>query len=125
MAKDDHFWLMVSYITGALIFSYVYWLAFEAVGIQTDFLELYDWYRGSAIAGSLLLGALTIYFVSRDKDREEYFLNSIGELRKVTWPSLEDTRKMTIIVCVVVAIFAGILFVFDVVWARVLKLIIA
>jgi preprotein translocase subunit SecE len=37
---------------------------------------------------------------------------------------MDDTRKMTMIVCVVVVIFSIILTVFDVVWARLLKLLI-
>jgi len=43
----------------------------------------------------------------------------------VTWPSMPDTRRMTLIVCVVVGIFAVILAVFDLVWAKILGLLIA
>ena len=41
----------------------------------------------------------------------------------MTWPSVEDTKKMTVIVVVVCAIFAVILAAFDVVWAKLFRLL--
>jgi preprotein translocase subunit SecE len=65
------------------------------------------------------------FYLGSNKERHEYFLAAIGELRKVTWPSMPDTRRMTLIVCVVVGIFAVILAIFDFVWAKMLGLLIA
>jgi len=126
MPKDDAFWLSVGYIAAAAIFAYVMWLALETLGVQTGWVERYEeWYNPASIALSLLVGVVAVLYLRSSAERQEYFLSSIAEVRKVSWPSLEDTRKMTIIVCVVVAVFSAILAVFDVVWAGILKKIIA
>jgi preprotein translocase SecE subunit len=125
MPKDDAFWLTVGYLVFAGLISYVAWLAFETVGIQTGWAERYDqWYNPTSVGVSLVIGLLATFILRHSKERQEYFLSSIAEVRKVSWPSLDDTRKMTIIVCIVVAVFSVILSVFDVVWAAVLKKII-
>jgi preprotein translocase subunit SecE len=46
-------------------------------------------------------------------------------MRKVQWPDWENTKKLTMIVCVVVAVFSVILTVFDLAWAKLLKLLLA
>lgn len=125
MPKDDNFWLNVGYIATAALFSYVLWLAAETIGIQTGWLERFDeWYNPVAGGVSVILGVAVVAYFRTSKEKNEYFLSAIAELRKVSWPSLDDTRRMTIIVCVVVAIFAVILSVFDIFWAKVLKYII-
>ena len=73
----------------------------------------------------VVFAAASTYYLTRDKGRDDYFLASIGEIRRVTWPNFIDTRRMTIVVCVVVGVFAAILFVFDFLWAEVLKLLLS
>ena len=46
------------------------------------------------------------------------------ELKKVVWPSKEDTRKNTTVVLVVVLIAAAVLFVLDAIFGGILGLII-
>jgi len=126
MQKDDAFWLNVCYVALTLMAAYVYWKAINTVGIETGWLERYDqWFVPGNHIGSIALGLLTVFLLRRSPERNEYFLESIGELRKVVWPSFDDTRKMTIIVCVVVAVFSAVLAVFDVAWSYVLKQIIS
>ena len=47
-----------------------------------------------------------------------------SELKKVVWPSKEDTRKNTTVVLVVVLIAAAVLFVLDAIFGGILGLII-
>jgi preprotein translocase subunit SecE len=72
-----------------------------------------------------VLGGLSLWLLRRSKERNEYFLDAIGELRKVSWPSSADTKRLTMVVCVVVGIFSVILMVFDIVWAAMLKYLLA
>jgi preprotein translocase subunit SecE len=123
MSKDDNTWLNVAYICFALLIAYVAFKAIEMAGIQSAWIERYEWYYPAAQLGSLVIGALTTFWVRRDKNRNEYLLSSITELRKVTWPTWSDTKRMTLVVCVVVGIFAVILSIFDFAWARVLKVL--
>lgn len=124
MGKDDFFWLTLAYFIAGALFSYCFWLSFQTLGIETGWIDRYDeWYDPVSIGVSLVLGTLIILVSRRDKEREAYFLESIAELRRVTWLSLEDTKKLTIIVCVVVVIFAAVLAVFDLGWSKILGLI--
>ena len=122
MAKDDAFWLNACYVTFALLVAYAAKMAIETLGIQMDWIERYDsWYSYIMYGGAMVIGVAGALFLRSDTDRHEYFLASIGEVKKVTWPTLLDTRRMTIIVSIVVAVFAGILTVFDTVWSFLLK----
>ena len=47
-----------------------------------------------------------------------------SELKKVVWPSKEDTRKNTTVVLVVVLIAAAVLFILDAIFGGILGLII-
>jgi preprotein translocase SecE subunit len=126
MEKDDATWLNVSYALFGLFCAFVAWKAVFTVGVQTAWVEKFDsWYSlvntGVAIVG----GVAGFVWIGHNAERKEYHLSVIGELRKVSWPSWEDTKKMTIIVAVVVAVFSVIVSIFDAGWAWVLKAIIA
>ncbi len=125
MSKDDATWLKISYLVFALILAYTTSRAMETIGVHTGWVERFDWYPTASIIACIIVGGLGTWVLAANKERNEFFLASIGELRKVTWPSFIDTRRMTIVVCIVVGIFAAILAVFDLIWAQVLKLLMA
>lgn len=126
MNKDDATWLRIAYIVFAGISAFTFWKASETLGIQTGWVDRYsEIFPIAASLGSLGLGLLLTLWVSRDRERHDYFLASITELRKVTWPSMPDTRRMTIVVCVVVGFFAVVLALFDLLWTKVLGMILA
>ena len=123
MQKDDATWLKLSYLVCALISSFVMWKFFQTLGIQFSWLDKYSWFQSVAIVASLAIGFLFVFWLKSDKERDEYFLQSIAELRKVTWPSAAETKQKTIVVCVVVGVFAVILAFFDFVWTKALGLL--
>jgi preprotein translocase subunit SecE len=125
MNKDDSYWLKLAYVTFAALVALAFYKAFGTAGVQTGWTDQLDWYQPASTAASLALGVAAGFLLASNKDRHEYFLAAIGELRKVTWPSMSDTRRMTMIVCVVVGIFAVILAIFDFIWAKFLGLLIA
>jgi len=51
-------------------------------------------------------------FVSR------YFRETIGELRKVTWPTRQEATSLTIVVLIVVAVMSTFLGVLDMIYTR-------
>lgn len=119
MNKDDSYWLKVAYVIFAAIAGYTMYKATGTLGIQMGWSDRYDaWYQTAGTAFSVVFALLATWYLAHDKERGAYFLAAIGELRKVTWPSMPDTRRMTLIVCVVVGIFAAILAVFDLIWAK-------
>lgn len=48
----------------------------------------------------------------------------VGEIRKIVWPSLHDTRFMTIVVCVMVMVSSVIISSFDFVSAYVINMVV-
>ena len=125
MQKDDATWLKIAYVISALIIGYTTMKAMGTLGIQSGWGQRYEWFPMLSMAVSVAVGVLGVWSLQNNKERHEYFLASIAEIRRVTWPSFMDTRRMTIVVCVVVGIFAAILAVFDFLWAEILKQLLA
>ena len=126
MQKDDATWLRTAYSVFTLLAAFVFWKLFMFIGLKTGWLERYEagFNVGSVLAG-VVCGVLLTWLIASDKERHEYLLASVGEMRKVQWPDWENTKKLTMIVCVVVAVFSVILTVFDMAWAKLLKLLLA
>jgi preprotein translocase SecE subunit len=115
--EDDSTWLNVALTAFALCVALVVWQALTAISLTYGWTEKFEaWLPATIVAVSLALGGVAAWLLNSDAERHEYFLACIAELRKVSWPSMDDARKMTLIVCVVVVIFSAILTVFDVAW---------
>lgn len=56
-------------------------------------------------------------FVSR------YFRETVGELRKVTWPTRQEATSLTIVVLIVVTVMSAFLGVLDFIYSRFFVLI--
>ena len=124
MKKDDAFYLRLAYVVFAGLLAFTLYKALGSVGVQTGFSEKFDeLFQPASLILALIGGAATVLVLARNKERHDYYLASVGELRKVTWPGFLDTRRMTIVVCVVVGIFALVLAAFDLIWAEVLGMI--
>lgn len=122
MEKDDATWLNICYVGFAAVCAFVAYRAIDSVGVQMGFTERYDeWFPAFNNLGAIAFGAAVALWVRSSDMRREYHVATIGELRKVTWPSLPDTKKMTAVVAVVVAIFSVILSAFDLLWSAALK----
>jgi preprotein translocase SecE subunit len=123
MSKDDKTWLNICYAGFFIVVAYFVHKAVFTLGVQLGWTEKYDeWYSlVNNVTCVVLSGGIT-FWLQRSSVRHEYYLSAIGEIRKVTWPSIPDTKKMTIIVAVVVGIFSVILSAFDVAWSRILQL---
>lgn len=122
MVKDDGYWVNVAYIAGFLILFYVYYQLLQSVGLTTGWLERYSsWYNIVSTLGGAVLSALSVWAYVKPAARREHHRHVIAELRKVTWPSAANTKKMTWVVVIVVAIFSVILGAFDFVWSWLLQ----
>ena len=99
---------------------------FQTVGIQTGWGEKYiEWYPSLSTVGGLVIGAVGTWIYAKKDGRRQHHINVIKELAKVTWPSADDTKRMTWVVVVVVAFFAAVLALFDLGWSWMLKQILA
>ncbi len=126
MSKDDATWLNICYVAFGLVVFFVGFKAVHTIGLHMNWTERYDeWFPMANNLLGLAIGAGTVLWVRSSAERKDYHLATIGEIRKITWPSIPDTKRMTIIVAIVVAIFAAILAVFDVVWSKTLQLVLS
>jgi preprotein translocase subunit SecE len=126
MQKDDATWLRTGYSVWACLTAFVFWKMFMFAGLKAGWLERFEaGFNVGSVLLAIVCGVALTWLLARDQERHEYLLASVGELRKVHWPDWEHTKKLTMIVCVVVAIFSAILTVFDMAWAKVLKLLLA
>jgi preprotein translocase subunit SecE len=124
--KDDSTWLRTAYAVTTLVVAFIFWKAFMFTGLKTGWLERNEaGFNIASVFAAGVISALSMWILARDNDRHEYFLSAVAELRKVTWPTWENTKKLTWVVVVVVAIFSAILTVFDMAWAKLLKLLLA
>jgi preprotein translocase subunit SecE len=69
-----------------------------------------------------------------DKDREKpkqpnaiarWYRETVGELRKVAWPTIPETRRLTIIVLIVMFSMSAVLGLLDFLFSRVIALLIS
>ena len=89
-------------------------LVFGALGVN-DFTVFSDWTL-STILG-FAIAAVAAIVVWRIHKTQQVSLEIALELRRVSWPSLRETRAATVAVIVASAVAAVILGVFDLVWS--------
>jgi|TARA_B100001964_G_C14061729_1_gene521704 preprotein translocase subunit SecE len=124
MGKDDATWLNICYVVFAALSALIFYKAIYTLGLQLGWLERFDeWYSSLSNVVAILLGMSAAYWLRSSEIRRDFHLSSITEMRKVAWPSGPDTKRMTLIVVVVVAIFAVILAFFDMMWQKALQFI--
>ena len=54
---------------------------------------------------------------------QKYFRETVGELRKVSWPSRQEATNLTGIVLVVILVLSTFLWILDVLYSRIFLLI--
>ena len=96
-----------------LVFSYARWNDFAVFGE--------DWTLSTVVGFAASAAAAIVAW--RTPKVQTVSLEVAGELKKVTWPTLRETRAATVAVVIATFIAAMILGVFDYVWAKVSSLI--
>ena len=124
--QDNQRYVVFSFLVcGVLV--WVTLAKFLGAVAYSDFLNIPD----PQVLGGIKLSSAIAFVVSalggaylfRDA-RARAFTNEVfAELRKVTWPSKNETRSATVVVLVTTAIISLILGVFDFVWAQLTGLI--
>ena len=69
--------------------------------------------RGLAVAAGLIAGSLVFLGSGKGRDLREFLSESRFELRKVVWPTRQETTRMTWVVIAVVVVLSLILAGFD------------
>ena len=83
--------------------------------------EWANWMRVAAVLGGLVLGAVVFMTSTKGPQLREFFSETRFELRKVVWPTRQETMLTTWVVMVVVVVVSLILGGFDLVIQQIMK----
>src|ERR1700747_312631 len=70
------------------------------------FNDLPKWQRLFMLLGGMVLGGVVGYFTRSGHALRNYFSEAIFELRKVVWPTRQETMQTTLVIMVVVVVLA-------------------
>ena len=85
--------------------------------------EWATWMRVAAVLAGLVLGAIVFMTSTRGLELREFFSETRFELRKVVWPTREETMRTTWVVMVVVVLASLLLGGVDLVISSLTKLL--
>lgn len=71
----------------------------------------------------LAIGVACFLYLILNKNIRGWAGDVLGEVSKVVWPSVNDTRSLTIVVCVIILVFSFVLSVFDFVSSEIVQFI--
>ena len=121
MIKDDKYWVNVVYICWFLVAFYVGYQLLLSVGLYTGWVDKYSSYKVFATLLGAVLGGSVLFAYIKNPMTRKLHVSVVAELRKVTWPNMEVTKKLTWVVVIVVAFFAIVLGIFDLAWSWLLR----
>ncbi|RMH89492.1 preprotein translocase subunit SecE [Lysobacter pythonis] len=81
------------------------------------------WQRATAVIAGLLLGAVVFMTSTKGPQLREFFSETRFELRKVFWPTRQETMRTTWVVMAVVVVVSLLLGGFDLVISQFTKLL--
>ncbi|MEM1026189.1 MAG: preprotein translocase subunit SecE [Myxococcota bacterium] len=105
----------------AAAFGKLFAVLFSVVGV-TDAQLIGEQLTLSGVLGIVVAVVAGLVAVNNAK-AHEFSLDVVSEMRRVTWPSREETQRSTVIVIVTTLIISGMLGIFDYVWAQLTGLI--
>ena len=73
---------------------------------------------------AVAVGAAFTFWLYRKPGAFAYLGEVVAELRKVTWPSMDETKRSTLIVILFTILLSGYLAIFDQIWKFLTELII-
>ena len=79
--------------------------------------------RALVAAAGVIAAAAVIALTAKGRQAREFLSESMFELRKVVWPTTQETRKITLMILVVVVIVSLILSAFDFVISWLIRLL--
>lgn len=107
-----------------LVASAVLWFLSRAL-IEWSFLKFYQLRRLPGAVGlregvPVVLGLVLFVVLYKHRRVNEILDEVVSELRKVTWPTMTEVQRSTIVVIVCIVFASGILASFDFLWGKVI-----
>lgn len=85
--------------------------------------NLPDWALSPFDLFGLACGALTFLLLRRATATNDFLNEAALELARVTWPAQKDTMLSTFVITVVIMVCAGVLSIFNSIWAWLVNLV--
>jgi preprotein translocase subunit SecE len=117
--------MLITYISVAGLFWYLFSASFNYIAVYFHLLDRYSFVAPVVQIGPILLGVLASFALYKVKRLKEYFIDVITEVKKVTWPPKKETWGATVVVIIAVLISALMLGVFDWISSTIIKYILA
>lgn len=123
MEKTNNKIIAVSFIAGSVFVGYV---ASVLIAVLTN-----TWGAFARIAANpaiqhgvpLAVGAACFAYLILNSKTKSWATDVVNEVSKVVWPSMNDTRSLTIVVCIIILIFSLILSIFDIISSEIVQFI--
>lgn len=77
----------------------------------------------ATVVVAVIAAAVTLFVLLRHEKARTFTDSVVNELKKVTWPSRDETTNNTGIVVAATILFGGLLSVYDYVWAQVAEVV--
>ena len=111
---------LVAFVTFNKAFIWIWELA-----KLTDYSIIPGWRTLTLTTALALAGAVGLtFYLYRMPNAFEYLGEVVTELRRVTWPTLDETKRSTVIVIAFTILLSGYLAVFDWIWKAITDLLI-
>ena len=124
MEKSNHKIITISFLLGGFLVAVTAEILLESLAASFGFIARLYAQEVFRHVVPVALGVLTFAVLQLNKKTLIWADEVVAEIRKVVWPSRQNTALMTVVVCVMLAISCVILFVFDYVSTEVVRTII-
>jgi preprotein translocase subunit SecE len=111
--------LLVGFILMVIVDSLVGWVMELSGATELNFQLIGDRFTLSTLVGVLAGGFIALY-LTRNQRVSTLSSEVVLELKKVTWPTAQETRGATVVVIITVFIMAIFLGAFDLFWSSVM-----
>ena len=118
-------YVVFAYLLGGVLLAMTLGRLFKALAFAVnapDFEILGSQFTASNALG-LVLALGGAFYTFKNEKAYAFSAEVVGEMKKETWPSKEETKSATIVVIITTLIIAVILGVFDAVWNALTELI--
>jgi len=116
-------WLLLSFAVAGLLALYITSQAVDSVFAVLDYQDPLARYVPIHTLVGIVAGLITFVVLWKYKRANEFGEEVVKEVKKVTWPTMPETRAATIVVIVISIIISVVLGIFDFVFSTLTRFI--
>lgn len=123
--SENRKFTILSFLLTSVLAAYVFYLFATAISDLLKIGGMHWGFEWPVIGGSIsgLFGLILFIGLTSNSTARNFIDDVFAELRKVTWPSSQDTTKSTVVVTIMVCVAAGIIFLIDSIWQAIFRFV--